>query len=117
MLRAASVVVLAAASLAGGRSRIEHSGAVRRRLQTPDGCALYIAGPFVASSGNQVATVDSLQDYELTFTMELASDWSITGEWQSVLYIGDAEWRRFPHVSFHRTGGLQVVQSHSYCTS
>ena len=80
-------------------------------------CALYIAGPVVASKGNQVATVDSLQDYVLTFTMELASDWSITGEWQSVLYIGDAEWWRFPHVSFHRTGGLQVVQSHSYCTS
>ena len=118
MLRAASVVVLAAASLAGDQSSIGHHDAVRRRLsQTPDGCALYVAGPVVASSGNQVATVDSLQNYELTFTMELASDWSITGEWQSVLYIGDAEWRRFPHVSFHQTGGLQVVQSHSYCTS
>ena len=69
MLRAASVVALAAASLAG-----KHD--VRRRLsEPPDGCDLYVAGPVVASSGNQVATVDSLQNYELTFTMELASDW------------------------------------------
>ena len=30
-----------------------------------DGCALYIAGPVVASRGNQVATVDSLQDLSL----------------------------------------------------
>ena len=38
-----------------------------------------------------MATVDSPgQNYELTFTMELASDWTITGEWQSVLHIGDS---------------------------
>ena len=96
MLRAASVVALAAASLAG-----KHA-AVRRRLsQTPDGCALYIAGPVVASKGNQVATVDSLQNYELSFTMELASDWSITGSWQSVFHIGDANGDRLPGIWFH----------------
>ena len=101
MLRAASVVVLAAASLAGGRSSIGHHDAVRRRLsQTPDGCALYVAGPVVASSGNQVATVDSLQDYELSFTMELASDWSLTGYHQSVIHIGNSDQDRLPGIWF-----------------
>ena len=109
MLRAASVVALAAASLAG-----KHD-AVRRRLsQTPDSCALYIAGPVVASKGNQVATVDSLQNYELTFTMELASDWSITGEWQSILHIGEVSNNdhRLPGLWFHKTlNALYVLQS------
>ena len=66
-----------------------------------DGCALYIAGPVVASRGNQVATVDSLQNYELTFTMELASDWSITGVRQSILHIGDSDNQRLPGIWFH----------------
>ena len=109
MLRAASVVALAAASLAG-----KHD-AVRRRLsEPPDGCAMYVAGPVVASSGNQVATVDSLQDYELTFTMELASDWSITGEWQSILHIGEVSNNdhRLPGLWFHKTlNALYVLQS------
>ena len=96
MLRAASVVALAAASLAG-----KHD-AVRRRLsETPDGCALYVAGPVVASKGNQVATVDSLQNYELTFTMELASDWGFTGNWQSIIHIGDVDRQRLPGFWFH----------------
>ena len=58
--------------------------------QTPDGCALYIAGPVTAASGNQVATVEALQNYELTFTMELASDWRIDGYYWTgaVLHIG-----------------------------
>jgi len=68
--------------------------------QTPDGCALYVAGPIVASSGNQVATVDSLQNYDLTFTMALASDWSITGEFQSVFHIGDTNGDRLPGIWF-----------------
>ena len=117
MLRAASVVVLAAASLAGGRSIIEHSDAVRRRLsEPPDGCSLYLAGPVVASNGNQVATVDSLQDYELTFTMELASDWSITGSWQSILHIGDSNSRRAPGLWFHNyENALYVRHAYSPC--
>ncbi len=118
LLRAASVVLLAAASLAGGRSSIGHHDAVRRRLsQTPDGCVLYIAGPVVASKGNQVATVDSLQDYELTFTMELASDWvHSTGEYQSILHIGDTRGQRFPSVLFRDVANqICAVQSHSYC--
>ena len=68
---------------------------------TPDSCALYVPGPVVASQGNQVATVDSLQNYELSFTMELASDWSITGSWQSVFHIGDANGDRLPGIWFH----------------
>jgi len=110
-LRAASVVALAAASLAG-----KHD-AVRRRLsEPPDGCALYVAGPVVASQGNQVATVDSLQNYELTFTMELASDWSITGEWQSVLHIGDSNQDRLPGIWLTPDGSdLYVAQSYDDC--
>jgi len=110
MLRAASVVALAVASLAG-----KHD-AVRRRLsQTPDGCALYISGPVVASKDNQVATVDSLQNYELTFTMELASDFSFTGDWQSILHIGDSNNdHRLPGLWFHDTlNALYVLQSSS----
>ena len=100
MLRAASVVALAAASLAG-----KHAAVRRRLAEPPDSCALYIAGPVVASKGNQVATVDSLQNYELTFTMELASDWSITGEWQSILHIGEVSNNdhRLPGLWFHET--------------
>ena len=120
MLRAASGVVLAAANLAGGRSSIEHHDATlaqhditsRRLSQTPDGCALYIAGPVVASKGNQVATVDSLQNYELAFTMELASYWSVTGRWQSILHIGDTNQDRFPGIWFHpSSNGLHVKQT------
>jgi len=110
MPRAASVVVLAAASLAGGRSSIEHSDAVRRRLQTPDGCALYVAGPVVASSGNQVATVDSLQNYELTFTMELASDWSPGGGWHCILHIGNLDQQRLPGLAREAVPELRMVR-------
>ena len=113
MLRAASVVALAAASLAG-----KHD--VRRRLsEPPDGCALYVAGPVVASKGNQVATVDSLQNYELTFTMELASDWvHSTGDYQSVLHIGDSDGQRFPGIWFHYADNkIYVAQSQSYCNA
>jgi len=86
--------------------------------QTPDECALYVAGPVVASSGNQVATVDSLQNYELTFTMALASDWSITGEWQSIFQIGDTHGQRYPGIWFHESqNALHLEQSHSYCTA
>ena len=111
MLRAASVVALAAASLAG-----KHA-AVRRWLsEPPDGCALYVAGPVVASSGNQVATVDSLQNYELTFTMELASDWSITDSWQSVLHIADSRYHRLPAIWFEAySNNLHVTQAYSDC--
>ena len=122
MLWAASLVVLAAASLAGGRSSIEHHDATlaqhdiasRRLSQTPDGCALYIAGPVVASKGNQVATVDSLHTYELAFTMELASDWSVTGSWQSILHIGDTDNQRLPGLWFRWDGALTVIQSDAY---
>ena len=81
--------------------------------QTPDGCALYIAGPVTAASGNQVATVEALQNYELTFTMELASDWRIDGySWTgAVLHIGDGA-NRHPLVSFHKNqNGLHVVEA------
>ena len=109
MLRAASVVALAVASLAG-----KHD-AVRRRLsEPPDGCALYVAGPVVASKGNQVATVDSLHTYELAFTMELASDWSVTGNWQSILHIGETDNQRLPGLWFRWDGALTVIQSDAY---
>ena len=112
MLWAASVVVVAAASLAGGRSSVEQQYLARRRLSQ---CALYIAGPVVASKGNQVATVDSLQDYELSFTMELASDFSVTGNWQSILHIGDTDGQRLPGIWFHHAENqIYVFQSHSY---
>ena len=106
MLWAASLVVLAAA---------KHRDAVHRRLsQTPDGCALYIAGPVVASKGNQVATVDSLQNYELSFTMELASDWSVVGTWQSVIHIGNTDGERFPGIWFEpNLPRLKVYQHYS----
>jgi hypothetical protein len=82
-----------------------------------DGCALYIAGPVVASKSNQVATVEPLQDYELSFTMELASDWSLTGNWQNILHIGDTDGQRFPGVWFHPTENkIYVFQSQSYCS-
>ena len=109
MLRAASVVALAAASLAG-----KHAAVGRRLSEPPNGCALYISGPVLASKGNQVATVDSLQDYELAFTMELASDWSITGEWQSILHIGEVSNNdhRLPGLWFHKDlNALYVLQS------
>ena len=118
MLRAASVVVLAAASLAGGRSIIEHSDAVRRRLsEPPDGCSLYLAGPIVASSGNQVATVDSLQNYELSFTMELDGDWTPGGDWHTILHIGDTNSHRLPAIWFPPSqNGITPAQSHSDCS-
>ena len=81
-----------------------------------DGCALYVPGPIVASQSNQVATIDSLQNYELTFTMELASDWSVTGDWQSVLHIGDTNSYRLPGIWFHHSSnGLHVMQTSQGC--
>ena len=110
MLRAASVVALAAASLAGKH----HDAAQRRLSEPPDGCALYIAGPVVASQDNQVATVDSLQNYELTFTMELASDWvHSTGDYQSVLHVGDTKQQRLPMIQF-RTNYPSLYLRQSY---
>ena len=46
---------------------------------TPEGCSLYVSGPKGASHGNVVAYGNSYPNYELSFVMELASDWSITG--------------------------------------
>ena len=90
----------------------QSSAATATPAPTPDGCALYVVGPVVASQSNQVATVDSLQNYELTFTMELASDWSVTGEWQSVLHIGDSNSQRLPGIWFHpSSNGLHVKQT------
>ena len=82
-----------------------------------DGCVLHVAGPVVTSPSNQVATVDSLQNYELAFTMELASDWvHSTGDYQSVLHIGDTDGQRFPGIWFHDdVNKMAVAQSHSYC--
>ena len=40
---------------------------------TPD-CALYVAGPILVSEEQLVGRVDTFQNYELDFTMELASD-------------------------------------------
>ena len=53
--------------------------AARRRLAdtmsapTPD-CALYVAGPILVSEEQLVGRVDTFQNYDLDFTMELASD-------------------------------------------
>ena len=84
-----------------------------------DGCVLHVAGPVVTSKSNQVATVDSLQNYELAFTMELASDWTPslgTGHWQSILRIGNLDYQRLPGIWFHETqNALYVMQSYSGC--
>ena len=84
-----------------------------------DGCALHVAGPVVTSPSNQVATVDSLENYELAFTMELASDWTPslgTGHWQSILRIGNLDYQRLPGIWFHETqNALYVMQSYSGC--
>ena len=84
-----------------------------------DGCVLHVAGPVVTSPSNQVATVDSLQNYELAFTMELASDWTPslgTGHWQSILRIGNLDYQRLPGIWFHETqNALYVMQSYSGC--
>ena len=57
---------------------------------------------------------NSLPNYELSFTIELASDWSITGDWQSILHIGDSDGQRLPGIWFHGTENKMVVaQSHS----
>ena len=85
---------------------------------TLGGCALYVVGPVVASQSNQVATVDTFENYELTFTMELASDWSITGSYQSILHIGNTHGQRYPGIWFHQSqNALHMEQSHSYCTA
>ena len=81
-----------------------------------DGCALHVAGPVVASQGNQVATVDSLQNYELAFTMELASDWSITAPHDSIIFIGDADQDRLPGIWFDKSqNALYVMQTYQAC--
>ena len=84
-----------------------------------DGCVLHVAGPVVTSPSNQVATVDSLQNYELAFTMELASDWTPslgTGHWQSILRIGNLDYQRLPGIWFHEdSNALYVMQSYSGC--
>jgi hypothetical protein len=65
-----------------------------------------------------VATTTAFPSYELTFTMELLSDWSITGQWQSILTIGDSQGQRFPAVQFHESkNALHVMQSEIYCES
>jgi len=69
------------------------------------------AGPFVASRGNKVATLDPLQHYELTFAMELARDWRITkGTYQSILHIGDSNHQRFPGIWFHKSSNALHVK-------
>ena len=89
---------------------------------TPDRCTLYVAGPVVASRGNQVETVDTFQNYELTFTMELADDWSIIAAgryesryYRSILHVGDSDGQRLPGIYFNPSGRLHLTQSHSYC--
>ena len=76
-------------------------------------CTLSLAGPFVASRGNQVATVNTHENYELAFTMELDSDWvAMLGYWQSVLHIGHSKDQRCPGIWFHTSqNALHVKQS------
>ena len=88
-----------------------------------------LAGPFGASRGNQVATINTNENYELAFTMELALDWthvsvgarlpstrpSRRGEWQSILHIGHSNDQRLPAIQFHNTrNGLSVGQAPGY---
>ena len=90
-----------------------------------------LAGPFVASRGNQVATVYTHENYELAFTMELASDWTHVsaggrarhtnfqprrvgerGEWQSILLIGNSNSQRLPGIWFHNSqNALHVMHA------
>ena len=52
--------------------------------------------------------------YNLAFTMELASDWSPgTGQWQSVLQIGNGKWQRYPAIWFHPTENRLLVSQTS----
>ena len=69
-----------------------------------------LAGPFVPSRGNKVATVDSLQNYELAFTMVLDSDWRRKDKYRSILHIGDSNDQYLPKIGFH-SRYLSVKQS------
>ena len=65
---------------------------------TEDCDALYLAGPISASTGNQVATIDALQNYQLSFTMQTGtSGWITTSGWKSIFRIG-ANSRRNPGI-------------------
>ena len=89
---------------------LQHDITGRRLSQTPDGCALYIAGPVIASKGNQVATVDSLQNYELLHdgTGERLEHHGLLARH---LHIGGRISHRLPGVSFHNSqNGLHVMQ-------
>ena len=96
-----------------------------------------LAGPFVASRGNQVGTVYTHANYELAFTMTLASDWthvsaggrarltngrldehgrlagpSRKGGWQSILHIGNSNSQRLPGIWFHNSqNALHVMHA------
>ena len=68
---------------------------------------MFLAGDFVAQRGS----VGSLQNYELTFTMKLASEWRTTGSYRSVFLI-DSKRERLPGIWFHSTqSGMNVAQT------
>ena len=71
--------------------------------------------PIVASLGRTAAYGNAVKNYELSFTMELASDPSITGDWRSILHIGDTNGQRLPGIWFHPTENKMLMAAvHSY---
>jgi len=79
-------------------------------------CALSLPGPYTASKGNKVGTADvTFEDYVLSFTMELAGDWSITGAWQSVFHIGDENGHRMPGIWFEPNDNRLYVNHDTCC--
>ena len=79
-------------------------------------CALSLSGPYDASKGKQVGTADvTFENYVLSFTMELAGDWSITGAWQSVIHIGDENGHRMPGIWFTPNENRLYVNHDTCC--
>ena len=67
----------------------------------------------MASSSNEIATLTTYDDYELSFEMYVNGMTSGSG---SILHIGDSNGQRFPGVWFHADSyNLYVKQSQSYC--
>ena len=103
--------------------------AARRRLAdtmsapTPD-CALYVAGPILVSEEQLVGRVDTFQNYELDFTMELASDFEplalpwVADENGDILKIGPtvATPGGYPGILLGG-GGIRVHVNWFFCTS
>ena len=76
------------------------------KLPRRSGVVFNLPGPFVARRNSaRVAAVSLSQNYELAFTMELASDWGCTDNWLYVLHVGNTYDQKMPTICFHRVCG------------